>query len=345
MAPTPVKPLTFTVSPTVKEIYEEGEAEFIAAGEIPQMTLLSNENDKVSGLESLYGIILREHHRKLPVSSVTGNEGFMDSVREGFKKIIQAVKDFFKWMWGLFAGKEKAAKDKLAKTEEALNKGGAKSGEIPYPKKAAYVYKKTGKPDNNLHWVKETLVDIIKVADKAIAYVKDAGTLMDAVTNATETSAMARMESLPKELSTNIRALFNLEEHKPGFLLVGNDVILKEGRLTEDSAEYDIKRFMGAKFITTTDELRTLLKDTKEVQKKVDDLGKVIFDLEGTIVKNLQKAIAVTGKAEGDKQFAEKAGAAVKEAIRDTMANLKFIQSTLFWSLGSVSAIISVATA
>lgn len=327
MAPTPVKPLTFTVSPTVKEIYEEGEAEFIAAGEIPQMALLSNENDKVSGLESLYGIILREHHRKLPVSSVTGNEGFMDTVREGFKKLIQAVKDFFKWMWGLVAGKEKAAENKLTKTEEALDKSGAKPGEIPYPKKAAYVYKKDGKPDNNLHWVKETLVDMVKVADKAIAYVKDASALMDAVTNATETSAMARMVALPKELSSNIRSVFNLEEHKPGFLLVGNDVILKEGRLSEDASDYDIKRFMGAKFITSTDELRTLLKGAKEVQKKTTELRKALFNMEETIVKNLQKAIVVTGKTEGDKQFAEKAGTAVKEAVRDTMANLKFISS------------------
>ena len=86
MTPTPVKPAHFTVSPTVKEIYTEGEEEFIAAGEIPQMTLLSNENDSVTGLESIYGTILREHQRKLPISSVTGNESFMESVKSGFNK-------------------------------------------------------------------------------------------------------------------------------------------------------------------------------------------------------------------------------------------------------------------
>lgn len=345
MTPTPVKPLTFTISPTVKEIYEEGEAEFIAAGEIPQMALLSNENDKVSGLESLYGIILREHHRKLPVSSVTGNEGFMDSIREGFKKLIQVVKDFFKWFWSLFASKEKDISDKISRTEEKLDKNGAKSGAVPYPMKAVYIYKKQGKPDNNLHWIKDALLDVVKIADKTTAFVKDAEKLMTAVTSASEANVLSSMTELPKELSSAFLSVFKLEDNKQGTLLTPGDVIFKDGQLSEETADYPVKQFMGASFVTTTDEVRSIIKDSKEAQKKINELGKTLFNLEEVIVKNLQKAIAVTSKPDVDNKETEKASSAIKDAVRKTMANLKFIQSTLFWALGSANAITVAATA
>jgi len=168
-----VAPLRYIVTPTLKDISDQDREEFDTVEAQPVMAELSAENDQVAGTEKYYNYIL---HSQAVVAaelgSVVGAEGLWSSLKSGASKVIQMVKDFFKWIWSFFSAKEKKIDHKLKLVDNRLRDKGIKEGDINYPQGTYYIYPKTvvGRPASDLSWVTETNSRIAKGITNASAY-------------------------------------------------------------------------------------------------------------------------------------------------------------------------------
>lgn len=168
-----VTPLRYIVTPTLKDISDQDREEYDAVEAQPVMAELSAENDQVSGTEKYYNYIL--HSRAVvaaELGSVAGAEGIWSSLKDGANKVIQMVKDFFKWIWSFFSAKEKKIDNKLRQVDYHLKDKGVKTGDINYPQGTYFIYPKTvvGKPAKDLGWVTETNKRIAKGITNANGY-------------------------------------------------------------------------------------------------------------------------------------------------------------------------------
>lgn len=68
--------------------------------------------------------------------SINGSEGFLDSLKEGFRKIIKLIKEFFLYFYEIFTNRTKQLGKELAKATTKLKAKGLAINKDSYPKEA-----------------------------------------------------------------------------------------------------------------------------------------------------------------------------------------------------------------
>jgi hypothetical protein len=287
-----VAPLRYIVTPTLKDISDQDREEFEAAEAQPVMAELSAENDQVSGTEKYYNYIL--HSQALvsaELGSVTGAEGLLGSLKRGAGRIIQIVKDFFKWIWSFFSAKEKKIDHKLQYVDSRLRDKGVKAGEVYYPQATYYIYPKTGpgKPAGDLGWVSETNKRIAKGITNANSY----ATLLTEHLNLLEKMAKDRkpvseMVAATTAYSGKVRALFGAPTNKDkATFITQDDFRFGATKIAYHPTSNRRTDFHISTFTTTVTTVEEIRKDTAAnlalVKKMTVDLHKLEKEMVDTL--------------------------------------------------------------
>lgn len=343
MTPASAIPLRYVVTPTVKQLYDDDQEGFDAIEEAPVLAKLSAENDRVDGLEGLYGYILN-NSASVPMDAVSGNEGFFESIKSGGNKLIKTVKDFFKWLWSFFGSKQKSIDIRTRSVNEKLNKNGAKDEDVAYPRSVSVIYPKPGKPDSNINWLGDSITNIVKGIDKATEYTNLLSKLhIDSHTVLTKETPEDSYKTITDRFKQGVATTFKLT-NKPSDFVGKADLSLKDDRFVYHQNITAVRNVEGVKFRTTTSQLQGYAKDYGVLKKKMDILVTNVSDLEGRIVKALENHLIVAGRltqadAEGKKVIEE-----TRVAVRAAMANIKVLQTAIFRSANAVLDVISAAT-
>lgn len=347
MNPASAIPLRYVVAPAVAQLYEEDKEGFDAATDEPVMAKLSNENDMVSGQESIYGYILNKHAAAQPtLDSVDGSEGFFGGIKKGASALIKAVKDFFKWIWSFFGSKQKVAANKAEGISKALDKNGAKDGDIPYPAHTSQIYMKTGKPDPNIAWVAGAIDNIAKTIDKTVKYAellqgmaKNTGEYLTKVEGGEK-----KFGELNNDFNKELGQTFGVTSNKTLSLLSVNDMVYQDGRFSWRGNIQAIRSFQGAKFHTSTSELQGYVTSYNALNKKLGAMMTKIHELEDGIVRTLENHLIVANRLNSKDEANKKVIADTKTIVRSAMANIKTLQTLIFRTSNIVLDIIKVAT-
>lgn len=333
MNTAPVAPLRYILTPTVKDEYDSDQAGYDAASDEPTMVKLSDENDKVSGLEHLYGHII--NHRERPstaLGDVTGNEGFMDIVKSAANGVIETIRRFFKWLWSFFGSKAAAAEVKTRSLKNVARAKGVKDGEIKYPKNTLYIYSKTGRPEGNLNWLAPALQDLEHNTDKVEKYAK----LIEDYCNKVKTELSGKGSYAPilSAFEQGVKDLFKPNgENLFTFGIPNNMRVSKEGKMTWEGVSVDRKRFQGATFQVNITQFNELVDKVNAVQAKLEQLTKDLTKLEDPMVRSLEAALhEAAGKGDNpEEQRLIKAGIdEIKRMARTAMQNIGNLETELY---------------
>lgn len=284
-----VTPLRYIVTPTLKDISDQDREDFDAIAAQPLMAELSAENDQVSGTEKYYNYIL---HSQAVVAaelgSVSGSEGFFGSIKEGVKKLIQMVKDFFKWVWSLFSAKGQKIDQKLQSIDHELKDKGVKTGDIKYPRSTRFIYPKPGKPAKDLSWVSEANQRIAKGITNVGSY---ATLLTEHLGNlermAKDHKPVGDMTGATLTYNGKIRSLFSTGGKEKGTFITTDDFRFGPIRVTYSPTGNTQKDFEGATFTTSQSAVEDIRKDSLANLKQLKALTVDLAKLEKTMVDTL----------------------------------------------------------
>lgn len=327
----PSVPLRYVVSPTVQEIYKENTEGWEASKEEDTMIKLSNENDRVDGMESVYGFIL-SNRRRVNLSGVVGNEGFVSTIKETVSKTIQAIKDFFKWIWSFFGSKKKAIDNKLEKTTLALDNHGVTGKDLPYPKSIYCIYPTASKPSESIDWLHDAITRVVKAVAKALFYVDKLETF---ITGAKMTLDLEGLfEHLEKHFTDTVTQAFN-NGKIVNFL--GVDVLeFKDGKINYALTGLSQEQLKDATFNTSTSQVKEYTSLYKTLQSRLNELSKDIHALENDLIKLLESRLKALNNQK-DPIIAK-----VRDVVQKSMSNIKTLQTQIF---RAAEAIVDVCTA
>lgn len=328
----PVPPLRYILAPTLKEEYLADQAGYDAAMDEPVLAKLSTENDKVDGLESLYGYVINSRPRASV--DVTGNEGFIDTIKKGVGVVIQAIKDFFKWLWSFFGSKDKKVEVKQQTLKERLAKNGVVEGNIPYPKSAALIYPKgEGKFDNNINWLESCMASLSSAAEQTVQFAGLIKGFCEDVSKMPSEGIGDRVVERNNTLREKVREVFKADgEGAIKFIRdKGIEFDMKTGKFTMKPPAGD-QRVKDATFIAHTTQVQTYLNHYDKIRKSLMDAYKASHALESTMINALN---AILNKASKD---AKDAGNQelnmgvnkVHEQIKTAMFNLHALEVGLY---------------
>jgi len=336
-----VAPLRYIVTPTLKDISDQDREEFDAVEAQPLMVELSAENDQVSGTEKYYNYIL---HSQAVVAAemgtVNGAEGIWSSIKNGVDKVIQMVKDFFKWIWSFFSAKEKKIDNKLREIDHRLKDKGIKTGEIHYPQTTYYIYPKTvsGKPAGDLGWVSETNSRIAKGITNSNTY----ATLLGEHLNLLERMAkafnpVADMVKATLAYQGKVREIFGKSAtgDKATFI-TQDDFRFGIGRIVYSPVNSSRRDFHAATFTTTVTTVEEIRKETVSnlalVKKMTVDLQKLEKEMVDTLTF-LKNAKSITSGVH--KVFST--------VIRNSLDDIRTFENCLYRSLNTVGDLLKAA--
>lgn len=336
-----VAPLRYIVTPTLKDISDADREEYDAVEAQPVMAELSAENDQVSGTEKYYNYIL--HSRAVvaaELGSVSGAEGIWSSLKDGANKVIQMVKDFFKWIWSFFSAKEKKIDLKLQQVDFHLRDKGVKSGDIHYPQGTYYIYPKTvlGKPATDLSWVTETNKRIAKGITNAGSY---ASLLTEHL------SLLKRLAKEDKPVADMVKGTIAYQGKIRG--LFGNTTTADKATfITQDDFRFGVTRiiynptstrrrdFQTSTFttsVTTVEEIR------KEAVANLAQLKKMTVDLqklEKEMVDTLTFLKGVKGISSGVQKV-------FKNIVTNSLEDIRMFEHVLYRSLNTMGDLLKAA--
>lgn len=341
-------PLRYVVAPAVAQLYEEDKEGFDAVTDEPVLAKLSNENDMVTGQESIYGYILNKHADVTPsMDSVSGNEGFFGTLKKGASSLIKTVKDFFKWIWSFFGSKQKIMENRAEDIAKQIDKNGAKDGEVPYPKSVSSIYPKQGKPENNLNWLGTAVDNAAKAIDKTIKYAD----LLKAMAKSTGEALVKEggektFGSLNEDFKEDLAKIFGVGVTKNSTmnLLTIGDLIYRDGRFSSMGSITAIRAAQGSVFHTSTSQVQGYIKEYHALEGKLDTMMKNIHELETSIVKMLENHLIVAGALTKRDDVHKHLVEDTKTIVRAAMANIKVLQTAIFRSAKAVLDILSAAT-
>lgn len=329
-----VAPLRYIVTPTLKDISDQDGEEFDAIEAQPIMAELSAENDAVSGTEKFYNYIL---HSQAVVAaelgSVAGAEGLFQSLKSGANKVIQMVKDFFKWIWSFFSAKEKKIDHKLTQVDHRLKDNGVKTGEINYPQGTYYIYPKvvTGKPAADLSWVSETNKRIAKGITSVGSYatlLSEHLALLERL--AKERKPIGDMTSATVAYQGKIRELFRTPTNSDKATFITNDDFrFGATRIIYHPTSTRRKDFQTSTFTTTATTVEDIRKETVAnlslTKKMTVDLQKLEKDMVETLtfLKNSRDITSGVHKV-----FAS--------IVRNSLEDIKMFEHVLYRSLNTI---------
>lgn len=336
-----VAPLRYIVTPTLKDISDQDREEFDAVEAQPLMAELSAENDQVSGTEKYYNYIL---HSQAVVAAelgtVVGAEGLWSSLKSSASKVIQMVKDFFKWIWSFFSAKEKKIDNKLKQVENRLKDNGVKTGDIHYPQGTYYIYPKTvsGKPAGDLSWVTETNSRIAKGITNSNAY----ATLLTEHLN-----LLQRMAKDRKPVGDMVKATLAYQGKVRG-TFGGSSTAGKATFITQDDFRFGATRivynpinssrrdFHAATFTTTVTTVEEIRKETAvnlvQVKKMTIDLQKLEKEMVDTLtfLKNAKDITSGVHKV-------------FSTIIRNSLDDIRTFENCLYRSLNTIGELLKAA--
>lgn len=342
----PVPPLRYILAPTLKEEYLADQAGYDAVTDEPVMAKLSTENDKVDGLESLYGYVINSKPRA--TVEITGNEGFIDTIKKGVGVVIQAIKDFFKWLWSFFGSKDKKVEMKQESLKDKLAKHGASSDPIPYQRSVLIIYPKAeGKLDNNINWLEACMTDMASACDQVVQMAGQIKVFCEDVSKMPNEGIGGRIVERNKALREKVRSIFKADNE-------GAIKFIRDKGLTFDlkTGKFEFRppvdfagRLKGATFTTHTNQLQSFLGHYDKIKKGLLDMYKAAHALEGSMINALNeilKKASKDSKDSGDKEM-DQAVRKVQEQIKTAMFNIHALETGLYRCADSVLDVLASA--
>lgn len=326
----------FINTPTLLEEYNEDQKGYDQVIDGDTVIELGNEYKAVSGNEEFYKVLLSS--MTSPVREVAGNEGFMETMKKGATSVIQAVKDFFKWLFSFFTSKKEIAERKTMNLTLQIEKHGVKEEEVSYPASYTNVYPKTGVTANNLAWMMPALDDIetaMKRVEKYVAVVESTCNTLVADITKTGVSEEKLKGSIVDFIKKSQEALDVKELNKPTEFFGLNDFQMDgSGKIKELPDPPNTTK--DPKFRTDQTQVLALLKKQQELVGSAYTMVETSTKLEKTFIKGLNSSL------QGTKDKPQvKAAEDLQEIIRHVMANLKIMESCVFRAIFAASDILS----
>lgn len=324
----------FINTPTLLEEYNADQKGYDDLIDEDTKFALSKEYDKVSGNEQFYQAIFS--HVSLPnVTVVSGNEGFMEQIKKGVSSLIQAVKDFFKWIFSFFTGKKEIAKRKQLDLRLKIEKDGVTTEEVQYPLDYTDIYNKKGKTDNNLAWMPLALNDCEKAIDRVENYIKVLESASKEMTEGlmhTDTSdkvaKLAKM--LPDTVEKSRAALGIAKLNEPAVFFGLNDFQMDPaGKLKE--LPDPPNQTKNPKFRTDQTQVVTLLTLQEKMLKSAEGMMENSVKLEKSFLRELNTLAKVSEDLKfGNNPELKKVAGELQAFVRNAMANLKMMELIIF---------------
>lgn len=336
-----VAPLRYIVTPTLKDISDQDREEFDTVEAQPLMEELSAENDQVSGTEKYYNYIL---HSQAVVAAelgtVTGAEGILTSLKNGANKVIQMVKDFFKWIWSFFSAKEKKIDNKLQYVDFHLKDKGVKDGEIRYPQGTYYIYPKTvtGKPASDLSWVTETNKRIAKGITNTGAYATMLTEHLGLLEKmAKDRKPVADMVNATLAYQGKVRAHFGTSTNTDkATFITQDDFRFGATRIAYLPTSTRRKDFQTSTFTTTS---TTVEEIRKEAVANLTSLKKTTVDLQ-KLEKEMVDTLTFLKNAKDITSGVHKVFSSI---VRNSLEDIKTFEHVLYRALNTVGELLKVA--
>jgi len=325
------------VSPTLKDISDQDKEEFDVIEEQDTLTKLSDENDRVSGTERFYNYIL---HSKAAVatslSQVSGSEGLLDMAKDGVKKVIQMVRDFFKWIWSFFSAKEKKIDHKLVSIDIHLKDKGVKPGEHEYPQSTFFIYPRPGKPVADLGWVAETNRRVSKGITNVGTYIKDLTDLLNSMERQAKAGGPIKVGDGIVEFYGKVRKIFGTSGRDKGTFITTDDFRFGPTKIQYHPSANTRKDFRGPKFTTTQTAVEGIRKDSKANLVQLKALTVDVQKLEKVMIDTL--SVLSTSK---------EASAPVRKlftsVVRNAMDDIRLFENVLYRALVTITDLCVVA--
>jgi len=321
----------------LKDIYEGDKAGFDAALKERENTLLSRENDRVDGLESLYNFILSNEHHHL--ASVTGNESFIDWVKQTTASFIQTIRDFFKWLWSFFSGKKVATELGIHEAKRRVAEKGVTNNDVPYPAGVGLVYPLgSGKIANNLNWVDHSIDDLAKSAQFIADYAGVVRTFCEDVKQAPEGTTTEHIHRLTYVMENALKSMLKPDAEGAVFFIRPKGMLLIDNgqRITYNNALRIQPRIKGATFMTSTDQVTKLLTKLETMMTGTEPKFKKVHELEDKMVAAVNAVLIKGTRNEVDRTYAS----AVRVSLNAAMANIRALETVFENATGALLRVI-----
>lgn len=335
----------FINTPTLLEEYNDDQKGYDQVIDGDTVIELHREYTAVQGNEEFYKVLLTNLVSPAPLD-VVGNEGFMDTLKKGATSVIQAVKDFFKWLFSFFTGKKEIANRKVIELELKLEKNGVIEDEINYPASYTNVYDKTGITANNLAWMPGALEDVAKAMARMGHYCqaveKGVGNIETAALLAGSKVDPSMLKVLVEEFVEGTRKALEIKEiNKPVTFFGLCDIQMDaQGKLKELPDPPNTTK--NPKFRTDLTQVRSLLGKQKLLTTNADTMLNNSVKLEKVFITALNKTLEkAKGADETEGKAFTKTAEEVQELVRHVMANVKLLEMAVFRAIFASSDILS----
>lgn len=328
-----VAPLRFVNTPTVLEVWEQGQAK---EPELPEKDEdeLSEEYDAkgdVTGTEAYYRFAIQE--ARMQPRSVAGNEGFLETIGKGFQLFIDNIKKFFKWVFSFFGNNEAQIERTTTKAEKAIEIKGVSDKPVAYPKNYSRIWEGSGNPGNDIAWVKTSLHKVDTVITSQVQpylkevqkYIDDVNSIHSKVKDGMLSNANEEMLNARAEYRVAINKLFKDGPFIGGMILsIGDD-----GKLVGKANPKIAKAKKGAdiKFQPTAQGNLSVLQAARHSNNLAKEATKKITEMENGVIKGLDEAMKLSASLDvKDSASAKVVASNVKSVTTMSIANLNFLQ-------------------
>lgn len=327
----------FINTPTILRDYEEDQKGYDQVIEGSRVIELSREYDRVDGNEELYKVLL--NRLNVPSYSVAGNEGFFESFKAGGAKLIQTVKDFFKWLFSYFTSKSEVAKRKSENLSLALSSYGVVSKDIPFPPTVLGLYNKPGYPNGSLNWMASAMDEVITFSKHIRAYIKvikGLGPIVQSIRSNEIDKALADRD----KLIADSYAAFGIQDPVVGKIVYGQTklTVSKSGEFAFLDSGLAKKELT---FKTDLTEITQLVTKNNELVKESDEMMKDFTALEQEFVRDITASMTIQGMDQAQKDALEK----VHQLVRTSMANVNKLSKRVFRTEFTAQGILDSAIA
>lgn len=329
-----VAPLRYINTPTVLEVWEDGQAK---TPELPEKEEddLSKEYDTkgaVTGTEAFYRFAIQE--ARMQPRSVAGMEGgFFESIGKGFTAFIDSIKKFFKWVFSFFGNSSAQVDRASTKAEKAIEVKGVSDKPVVYPKDYSRIWEGNGSPGNDIGWVKSSLSKVDEVITKQLEpylkeiqkYIDDVNGIQSKVKDGMLSNATKELLDARAEYLVAINKLFKDGPFIGGVILDISDGGKLIGRPNPKIAK--AKKGADLKFQPTESGNLAVLKAARSSNELAKEAIKKITDMENNVVKGLNEAIKFAASLDAKDSIGAKMIAQnVKSVTSMSIANLQFLQ-------------------
>ena len=347
-----VPAIRFINTPTVMETWEAENKKEPETHDDKEVKDLSDEYDEkgdVTGTESYYKFAMSLV--QTPGTNYldrSGNEGLWSMVVGGFNAFIGAIGKFFKWVYSFFTSKKEIVSNSAKKLDKAIKVKGVKEGEIPYPKKYVLIWNTTGKPGQDIAWIKERLVDLNTVINsEGKAYIKELKKYISALKEIIEKAKKGQITKVKDDLLKVVsdHASEVKKFMKPGPWMCGTLLeVSNDGKLITKTNTQVAKGVKGIKFKTTVSIVEGVLSAVQHTNDIFGEFTKEVVDMEDVVVADMHECLKKAGELESkNPEMAKAIIDKIKQSITISLTNIKLIETNLYKAINAGLAIASSA--